>query len=689
MAAPSSAPHQMQVRVTFYTSHNPQSVLMILKNEEALQQITEKAQELFPSADYRLFYGDVNGPIYEFTDSEQVMSKIRITTFSRTPQLFVRLESGSACSSSAKKPSKGERESKSSAYLKRIEQNQELTLKTIEKIQKQFERVSALETMVADIHSKESSLIRENEPVNRPFPPTKHSASCDACLGDIVGHRYKCLQCADYDLCEKCEKKSIHYEHALVRIVHPYKTTIPSYVTKNSPNNVFPIYMQTGNRTVVNSFEAEKKNIELTPRTKVRIFQPLTPVAAPAPTPAPVAATAPAPPPPTASFTGCEARVFNEETCAALINGASILKDTFTTLSKSFMDLADGAQANMEKKIIERSTMEAGVKKVEEKVDNLKRHCEEKVFGVPVPEVENTEESSKKSSESTSGPKIKKAKKKTIYKKTAEKITATGPNAASEEQMKLREEAKKRAAASTAELQRKLAFLYINPSSEEKRTEPKNPLPENLTNSLDVLMKAIFDTPTVNPPSTPVTEPTAPTTPTSSVTPTPLTLPITLTPVVPTAPVVQFDPIYPTDQIVETLIVPPLPVVEPMPVEFIPKTTTPISIHSSFENISSDFESLSPSFGEYQVMEIPDSRQEESDDLLEFSDVVEAPEETETSGDTRPESSIPEPSLPRLDSDTEKTFDRLLEMGFDYNVVVAAIREHGSNLEQCLFSLLQ
>ena len=57
MAATSSAPHQMQVRVTFYTSHNPQSVLMILKNDQALEQITEKARELFNSADYRLFYG--------------------------------------------------------------------------------------------------------------------------------------------------------------------------------------------------------------------------------------------------------------------------------------------------------------------------------------------------------------------------------------------------------------------------------------------------------------------------------------------------------------------------------------------------------------------------------------------------------------------------------------------------------
>ena len=56
----------MQVRVTFYTTHNPQSVLMILKNDQALQQISEKAQELFPAAEYRLYYGETASEIISF-----------------------------------------------------------------------------------------------------------------------------------------------------------------------------------------------------------------------------------------------------------------------------------------------------------------------------------------------------------------------------------------------------------------------------------------------------------------------------------------------------------------------------------------------------------------------------------------------------------------------------------------------
>ncbi|PIC34517.1 hypothetical protein B9Z55_014138 [Caenorhabditis nigoni] len=658
-AQSSSAPHQMQVRVTFYTSHNPQSVLMILNNEQALEQITEKAQELFSSADYRLFYGDVNGPIYEFTDSEQVMSKIRITTFSRTPQLFVRLESGSSVSSSNNKKTSTSKESKSGASLKRIEQNQELTLKKVEQLQKGLDRVGVLETMLAELKTKESKTVPEVEKVVRPFPPSKHSASCDACLGDIVGHRYKCLECADYDLCEKCERKSVHYEHAMVRIVSPSMTKIPSYVTNNSPNNVFPRYMQSRQ---ISDFERQILE-QLSRRSRIAKKQgtPVSPPAAesvPAPVSAPSAAPAEAPEatpvsaPSSAPVTGPEARIFNDETCAAIINSAAILKDTFSTLSKSFMDLADGAQANMGTKIVDRSTMEAGVRKVEEKVDSLKRHCEEKCFGIPAPTTETFEEVPRKSTESAPGPKIKKAKKKSVYKKSSEKLVAMTLAAAAEEQFKAREEAKKRADASTAELQRKLAELNMKPANEPMS---QTPIQESSNGgSLEALMRAILSPPTVDPTTTPNVEPATPQAPTP----------------------VPYEPIYPT---VETLIVPPLPAAEPKPEGFIPpQASVPISIHSSFENISSDMESLSPSWGQYE--DAADTAEPETmeENLLDFENIVLA------QGPTTSDQSLGGP----LDAATEKTFDRLLEMGFDYNVVVAAIKVNGSDLEKCLIYLI-
>jgi len=44
---------------------------------------------------------------------------------------------------------------------------------------------------------------------------------CDACDGPVVGHRYKCLKCPDYDLCGKCEAKGFHPGHNMMRIATP------------------------------------------------------------------------------------------------------------------------------------------------------------------------------------------------------------------------------------------------------------------------------------------------------------------------------------------------------------------------------------------------------------------------------------------------------------------------------------
>lgn len=41
---------------------------------------------------------------------------------------------------------------------------------------------------------------------------------CNECNGDILGFRYKCMGCADYNLCMGCESKMLHEEHVMVRI---------------------------------------------------------------------------------------------------------------------------------------------------------------------------------------------------------------------------------------------------------------------------------------------------------------------------------------------------------------------------------------------------------------------------------------------------------------------------------------
>jgi sequestosome 1 len=44
---------------------------------------------------------------------------------------------------------------------------------------------------------------------------------CDGCKGPVIGFRYKCFVCPNYDLCEKCSAAGIHSEHNMIKITKP------------------------------------------------------------------------------------------------------------------------------------------------------------------------------------------------------------------------------------------------------------------------------------------------------------------------------------------------------------------------------------------------------------------------------------------------------------------------------------
>lgn len=58
-------------------------------------------------------------------------------------------------------------------------------------------------------------------------PPPHHQpmvhtgVTCDGCEGQVVGTRFKCTMCPNYDLCSTCQAKGLHKEHALLPIFHP------------------------------------------------------------------------------------------------------------------------------------------------------------------------------------------------------------------------------------------------------------------------------------------------------------------------------------------------------------------------------------------------------------------------------------------------------------------------------------
>ncbi|XP_018592824.1 sequestosome-1 isoform X1 [Scleropages formosus] len=59
------------------------------------------------------------------------------------------------------------------------------------------------------------------------MPPPPHAmvhpnVTCDGCEGPVVGTRFKCTVCPDYDLCTPCQAKGLHKEHTLLPIWHPF-----------------------------------------------------------------------------------------------------------------------------------------------------------------------------------------------------------------------------------------------------------------------------------------------------------------------------------------------------------------------------------------------------------------------------------------------------------------------------------
>jgi len=54
-----------------------------------------------------------------------------------------------------------------------------------------------------------------------PPPPTHFHVTCDQCnMAPIVGVRYKCTVCPNFDLCETCESQGLH-PHPLLKVTHP------------------------------------------------------------------------------------------------------------------------------------------------------------------------------------------------------------------------------------------------------------------------------------------------------------------------------------------------------------------------------------------------------------------------------------------------------------------------------------
>ncbi|KAL8212053.1 UNVERIFIED_CONTAM: hypothetical protein K2H54_035864 [Gekko kuhli] len=69
---------------------------------------------------------------------------------------------------------------------------------------------------------KREHLHRQSCSQERPPNVVHPNVVCDGCDGPVVGARFKCTVCPDYDLCSTCEGKGIHKEHNMIMFQSPF-----------------------------------------------------------------------------------------------------------------------------------------------------------------------------------------------------------------------------------------------------------------------------------------------------------------------------------------------------------------------------------------------------------------------------------------------------------------------------------
>ncbi|XP_033213443.1 sequestosome-1 [Belonocnema kinseyi] len=87
-------------------------------------------------------------------------------------------------------------------------------------------QIALLETQGSEVRKFYLTLYSEYEQqgtqASASEPGVRHTGvTCDGCEKGVYGFRYKCIQCADYDLCMGCEAQSLHPEHCMLRIPVP------------------------------------------------------------------------------------------------------------------------------------------------------------------------------------------------------------------------------------------------------------------------------------------------------------------------------------------------------------------------------------------------------------------------------------------------------------------------------------
>lgn len=98
-----------------------------------------------------------------------------------------------------------------------------IDVQTAIRLSKPYENNQASSLFKVYIARKTAGAAAEPKPSGEE-KPAHYGVVCDGCDGPVIGIRYKCTTCNDYDLCETCEGKGIHKEHGFRAIEKPQCT---------------------------------------------------------------------------------------------------------------------------------------------------------------------------------------------------------------------------------------------------------------------------------------------------------------------------------------------------------------------------------------------------------------------------------------------------------------------------------
>ena len=103
------------------------------------------------------------------------------------------------------------------------EENERITFNTNEELRAAMSVNKDTNTLKVFVTAK--------QPLEQPNTSRKEchtGVTCDSCNGPVLGFRYKCCICPNYDLCERCSAAGVHSEHNMIKITradnsyHPY-----------------------------------------------------------------------------------------------------------------------------------------------------------------------------------------------------------------------------------------------------------------------------------------------------------------------------------------------------------------------------------------------------------------------------------------------------------------------------------